>query len=319
MHHALNPTRKTRNVGGWRNGPRHDGVPIATVSQTLDIPVPTIRSWERRYGFPSPPRTGGRHRRYTTQEIEQLRDLRDLITRGRPAREAAARLSAASTRVVDGELLEAVIDAAMHLDSDGVRSALDRSAERLGIEGAIRDVVFPAMQEIGTRWKTGACDVEQEHLATESVRAWLARQAAMAPPPFRADPIVLACGPKDLHTIGLEAFAVVLARRGWSLRCARRDHASDVAARDRPRRAGRGRGRHGAAERHPPSGDRGARGRRRGPGRQDLLRGRRIRRVPSARRDVPGTYLGGDVVLAAEVLEDVLGGLGRRGRGAVRR
>ena len=25
-------------------------------------------------------------------------------------------------------------------------------------------------------------------------------------------------GPKDLHTIGLEAFGVVLARRGWSIR-----------------------------------------------------------------------------------------------------
>ena len=32
----------------------------------------------------------------------------------------------------------------------------------------------------------------------------------------------------------------------------------------------------------------------------------------AARKEVPGTYLGEDVVLAAEVLEDVLGGLQRR-------
>jgi methylmalonyl-CoA mutase cobalamin-binding subunit len=30
--------------------------------------------------------------------------------------------------------------------------------------------------------------------------------------------VVLACGPKDLHTIGLEAFGVILSRRGWSVR-----------------------------------------------------------------------------------------------------
>jgi hypothetical protein len=41
--------------------------------------------------------------------------------------------------------------------------------------------------------------------------------------------------------------------------------------------------------------------------------------APSARGDVPGTYLGEDVVLAAEVLEDALGGLHRRRRGVVRR
>ena len=295
-----------------------DGVPIATVSKTLDIPVPTIRSWERRYGFPSPPRTGGRHRRYTAQEIEQLRQLRDLIIRGHPAREAAARLSAAPTRVGDGELLEAVVDGAMHLDSDMVRSALDRSAERLGVEGAIRDVVFPGMREIGTRWKTGRCDVEQEHLATQSVRAWLARQAAMAPPPFRADPVVLACGPKDLHTIGLEAFAVVLARRGWpcrvlgaitpatallaTVRAVRAVAAVVTAQRSVTRRA--------AIEALVAVDA--------VPGVEAFYAGDAFV-APSARGDVPGTYLGEDVVLAAEVLEDVLGGLHRRRRDAVRR
>ena len=260
----------------------------------------------------------GEHRRYTTQEIEQLRDLRDLITRGRPAREAAARLAAASTRVGDGELLEAVIVGAMHLDSDMIRSALDRSAERLGIEGAIGDVVFPAMHEIGARWKIGACDVEQEHLATESVRAWLARQAAMAPPPFRADPIVLACGPKDLHTIGLKAFAVVLARRGWSCRVlggitpatallatvrgVRAVAAVVTAQRSVTRRA--------AIEALVTVDA--------VPGVETFYAGDAFV-APSTRGDVPGTYLGEDVVLAAEVLEDVLGSLPRRRGGAVRR
>jgi DNA-binding transcriptional MerR regulator len=294
------------------------GVPIASVSKTLDIPVPTIRSWERRYGFPSPPRTDGRHRRYTQHEIEQLRDLRDLITRGHSAREAAARLSAARGPVGDAELLDAAVDAAMRLDSDGIRSALDRAAERFGIEGTIRDVAFPAMREIGTRWKTGTCDVEQEHLATDSTRAWLARQAAMAPPPFRPEPIVLACGPKDLHTIGVEAFAVVLSRRGWpcrvlgamtpaasllaTVRAVRAIAAVVTAQRSVTRRA--------AIESLAIVDA--------VPGVEAFYAGDAFA-ASSARRDVPGTYLGEDVIGAAEVLESAISAGPRRRRSAARR
>jgi DNA-binding transcriptional MerR regulator len=38
----------------------------------LGIPVPTIRSWERRYGLAVSSRTSGRHRRYDIQDIEDL-------------------------------------------------------------------------------------------------------------------------------------------------------------------------------------------------------------------------------------------------------
>ena len=59
---------------------------IATVSQLLGVPIPTIRSWERRYEFPAPPRTDGLHRRYSQAELEQLRALRDLVMNGHSAK-----------------------------------------------------------------------------------------------------------------------------------------------------------------------------------------------------------------------------------------
>ncbi len=283
-----------------------EGVPIASVSTTLDIPVPTIRSWERRYGFPTPPRTGGKHRRYTPQEIEQLRDLRDLITRGHPAREAVARLTAEPRQHAGSDLVDAMVQAAMVLDTDGVRDALDRSAERFGVEATVRDVLFPALRQIGTRWKAGTCDIEQEHLATETVRVWLARQLAMAPPALGSDPIVLACGPKDLHTIGLESFALVLARRGWpcrvlgavtptpaflsAVRSTRAVAAVVISQRGVTRRAAIAS--LAAVEAVP--------------GVRAFYAGDAFI-APSSRRGVPGIYLGEDVVGAAQVLEETLG------------
>jgi DNA-binding transcriptional MerR regulator len=201
------------------NGTLERQIQISDVSRLLGIPVPTIRSWERRYGFPTPGRTQGRHRRYSREEIELLRAVRDEITRGHPASEAVRIVTergrhGASPRT---EYLDQLVTGAMALDPEGVRRTLDAATDTLGAEAAICDVALPAMREIGARWSTGTCDVAHEHLATAAVDGWLGRLASTAPSPDRP-PIVLACGPKDLHAIGLEAFGVLLARRGWTVR-----------------------------------------------------------------------------------------------------
>jgi methylmalonyl-CoA mutase cobalamin-binding subunit len=58
----------------------------------------------------------------------------------------------------------------------------------------------------------------QEQMATEAVRAWLDRRSALAPAPTRTRAILLACGPSDLHTIGLESMALLLRYQGWPCR-----------------------------------------------------------------------------------------------------
>lgn len=197
---------------------RDAGTPIAGVSERLGVPVPTIRSWERRYGFPAPRRTRGRHRRYDEREIEGLRDLRDLITRGIPPSEAARRLRSSGGGRAGEALADGLVRAVLVFDGGAVESSLDRAAAERGVDEAIRSGLLPAMREIGARWKAGSCDIGNEHFATEVVRAWLSRRATSFPVSTRRPPVVLACGPKDLHTIGLEAFAVVLASRAWPTR-----------------------------------------------------------------------------------------------------
>jgi MerR family transcriptional regulator, light-induced transcriptional regulator len=278
-------------------------LPIASVSSLLGIPIPTIRSWERRYGFPVPSRTQGQHRRYSVEEVDQLRMVRDEITRGHNAREAVdvVRRSTTESRPRT-ELLDRFLVASMHLDPSTLREVLTESTEQLGVEHTIRDVALPAMREMGSRWKAGVCDTAHEHLATEAVRVWLARQSVMAPPAFRPYPLILACGPKDLHTIGLESFGVVLARRGWSVRTlgALTPVSSLVAA----VRAAEARGavvtsqrsvtRRAAVEAiHAVD---------RLPGVEAFYAGAGFGPA-SARKDVPGTYLGDDVIEAAEIME----------------
>lgn len=192
--------------------------PIAAVSEMLDIPVPTIRSWERRYGFPDPSRTSGRHRRYSLTEISQLRALRDAITQGHPARDAVELVRQhPEERISRDPAVDDLLRSAMELDPRAVRVVLDRAAQSEGVEYAVSQIAIPAMEEVGERWKAGTCDVGNEHALTDGVRSWFARLLAFEPPSPDATPVVLACGPKELHSVGLDAFAVLLVRRGRSV------------------------------------------------------------------------------------------------------
>ncbi len=98
------------------------------------------------------------------------------------------------------------------------RTQLSEAHAALGLGPCLDDVLLPAMQQVGLWWQTGRCTVEDEHLTTEAARAWLETLTSSAPEPARTATLVLACGPTDLHTIGLEALCVLLRYERWSCR-----------------------------------------------------------------------------------------------------
>ena len=195
------------------------GVPIKDVAQILGVPMPTIRSWELRYGIPSLSRTRGQHRRYSPDEVNALRLMRDEIARGQQAGIAAESVRRLlGTQGPAQDLIQHILRAAENLDAAAIRARLDEAASTLGLGPSIDTVLLPSMRQVGVWWAIGHCDVVQERMATEAVRAWLDRRSAFAPPPTRPRPILLACGPSDLHTIGLESTAVLLRYQGWPCR-----------------------------------------------------------------------------------------------------
>jgi methanogenic corrinoid protein MtbC1 len=193
---------------------------IRAVSQLLGVPIPTIRSWERRYGVPTVSRTRGGHRRYSLPEVDEIRAMRDEVGRGRSARGAAEMVhQQRSTRGrPDREFVVRFLEGAHQLHPELVETALEGARATMGLEPALTKVVLPAMREVGLHWQAGVCDVAHEHLATEVTRRWLSRVAASLPRGAVRPPLVLGCGPKDLHTVGLETFAVLLNRRGYACR-----------------------------------------------------------------------------------------------------
>lgn len=194
-------------------------VPIAEVSRRLGVPMPTLRSWESRYGIPVARRPSGRHRRYKPAELHTLRLMRDEIARGTRAGPAAQVVKATlgQSGPAAGFVAE-VLEASEKYDAVAIRDRLDAAENELGLGGCLDDVLFPAMRQVGFWWQIGRCDIDQEQLTTEAVRAWLDRHTTYAPQPVHLRPVVLAGGPGDMHTIGLEALCLMLRQERWSCR-----------------------------------------------------------------------------------------------------
>ena len=79
---------------------------INAVSEMTDIPITTLRYWERRYAVVKPFRTAGGHRLYSQLDVERLRFLKAEIDDGLQAG-AAHRLLAHELHKVGGVAREA--------------------------------------------------------------------------------------------------------------------------------------------------------------------------------------------------------------------
>jgi DNA-binding transcriptional MerR regulator len=211
--------REARAGGATEEPDVGNGLSIQEVSRLLQVPAPTIRSWERRYGVPATGRSQGGHRRFFPADIKSLAMMRDEVARGRRAAEAADMVRAAGTGEPPYEsLIEDFLAAAQRLDPRSVSALLDHAQQEIGLDETIRGVLLPAMRRIGMWWQTGQCDVAHEHLATEAVRSWMNRLLYLGPAPWQPEVVLLCCGPRDLHTIGLEALGLLLTSRGWPCR-----------------------------------------------------------------------------------------------------
>lgn len=72
----------------------------------------------------------------------------------------------------------------------------------------------PYLHDLGKRWAAGSASVAQEHFAASLIRGrllGLARDWGTGLGPL----VLLACLPGEAHDLGLVAFGVLVARRGW--------------------------------------------------------------------------------------------------------
>ena len=171
------------------------GIRTNTAAAVLGISPSTLRTWERRYGFPAPRRSAGGHRQYDRAEVEALRDAYAetghaasavALARSRggaPAPPSCSRLRAALV-AFDEEAADRIAAEAL------AARALEAVAEELVLAAVDGLDAGTPEHALGSRWAAG----------------WLAAQRRLAPPACRPDGVLVldAAGPDVLHVAGLE-------------------------------------------------------------------------------------------------------------------
>jgi DNA-binding transcriptional MerR regulator/methylmalonyl-CoA mutase cobalamin-binding subunit len=207
---------------------------IGAIATATGIPVETLRTWERRYGFPEPIRLPSGHRRYPVSVIPKLRlmaaakknglqpadsskldedELRQLANiqsgaaSGQPA--AAERIGVWSTsqwmtclRAMDGASFDAQIR---------------REWARLGVVTLIEDVLHPLLCAIGEGWENGSVSVAEEHWASARIRDTLAARWRPMDADNRGPVHVCATLPDEQHDLGLHMLASVITTYGGNV------------------------------------------------------------------------------------------------------
>jgi methanogenic corrinoid protein MtbC1 len=143
-----------------------------------------------------------------------------------------------------GDLAGPFLIALLAGDEGSADDVFARAVER-GADPALlaRDLVQPALDEVGRLWEKGAIGVAEEHLATALVLRTFLRHAAGAPaPPLGSPRLVLTCLAGEFHELGARLAAEIGRREGWQVEVlganTPRDSALDYVAQRSPEAVG---------------------------------------------------------------------------------
>lgn len=152
----------------------------------LNVSPNTLRAWERRFGFPQPQRSPGRHRLYVHGEIASLRDaLQDGLS-----------ISSAVSRAREGLATDtsSLIGALVSYESERADMAMEAALALRSLERTVEKVLLPALEEIVSRHTVdSAAWAFAAHWAAE----WLRRARRLAPAPVRPLSILFGDASRD--------------------------------------------------------------------------------------------------------------------------
>lgn len=194
-------------------------------SEMLGVSASTLRAWERRYGFPTPQRTGGGHRQYDLNEIEALRDAIDRAPDAATAVALARRESGGASdigrfdeRVAARERgtsraaaapVERLQRALRRYDETDADRVIEESLHLRSLERSVDEVLIPAVEDLDRRHPGSV----EYGFAWRWASRWLSAATRTAPPAHRPQVVVLLDGTESVSVDALRVQALDLALR----------------------------------------------------------------------------------------------------------
>ncbi len=152
----------------------------------LNVSPNTLRSWERRFGFPSPQRSPGGHRLFAQGEVSTLRDaLHDGLS-----------ISSAVSRAREGLTGDSssLVGALVSYERDRAEAAIDASLALRSVTRSVEEVLLPTLQQIV---RVHHVDSAAWAFAAHWGADWLRRATRLAPPAIGQISILLGDASRD--------------------------------------------------------------------------------------------------------------------------
>ncbi len=189
----------------------------ADLARILEVNESTVKRWADN-GHIECIKTKGGHRRFTVGAVLKF------------AQENKISLPSLDVDVISDNDLHAHVVAGniSKLVPDLKRGALEGNADavlsilRIGIASRpdllrlYHELVFPPLVEIGNEWALGKVTVDEEHIATQTMKDAIVRlQAEVHQKPANGKTVIAAAYEDDLHDFGLRCAANYFASEGW--------------------------------------------------------------------------------------------------------
>jgi DNA-binding transcriptional MerR regulator len=183
------------------------GIRTNAAASMLGVSPNTLRSWERRYGFPKPHRSPGNHRQFALNQIEALRQTLA------ETHNVSSAISLARARGEGPSSPTRLAAAFAAYDENRADRMLEESLALRSVERTVEEVLLPSIASLLVESEPITPEYE---FAWRHATGWLSALKRLAPPASREHSVLVfdATVPCDFDALHAQALELLLRRAG---------------------------------------------------------------------------------------------------------
>lgn len=200
---------------------------IKAITSLTGLTAETLRAWERRYQCITPQRNASGRRSYSQVDLEKLKLLVNL-TRNGHAISKIANLSCEQLRQFQSQspeqndhqesnLFNQLIEALQNYRIERCEQLLKRALLACEPLDYARDILLPALRQVGQLWHEEKINIAQEHMFSSCVKRIVLTMVNNLHQPSRHNPSILFATPSgEPHEFGILLGCLVAAAQQYN-------------------------------------------------------------------------------------------------------